>query len=78
MFTTGSAHYASRPKLVCCICSKPVALEVSKTDERGNAVHEECYVRKTISKFKRDDSLRLSDDWLSTFSAQFQLALSLN
>ena len=28
----------------CCICDKPVALEISKTNEDGEAVHEECYV----------------------------------
>ena len=30
--------------LRCAICSKPVTLEESKTDERGLAVHENCYV----------------------------------
>jgi hypothetical protein len=30
----------------CCICDQPVALETAKTDERGRAVHEECYVLK--------------------------------
>ena len=42
----------SRPQLVseepelarCSLCDKPVPLEASKTDERGKAVHEECYV----------------------------------
>lgn len=29
---------------VCWICNKPVALETTKTDERGRAVHEECYI----------------------------------
>jgi hypothetical protein len=78
MFTPGSAQYASWSNPVCCICAKPVALEVSKTDERGHAVHEECYVRKTIRKFKLDNPLRLPDDWLSRMSAQFQLTLSPN
>jgi two-component sensor histidine kinase len=30
----------------CCICNSPVPLETSKTDEHGQAVHEECYVLK--------------------------------
>jgi hypothetical protein len=30
--------------LRCAICSEPVNLEESKTDERGQAVHENCYV----------------------------------
>ena len=28
----------------CVICSEPVNLEESNTDERGQAVHENCYV----------------------------------
>jgi hypothetical protein len=28
----------------CAICAQPVSLEVSKTDEHGQAVHENCYV----------------------------------
>ncbi|HEY6370591.1 MAG TPA: hypothetical protein VIX37_08425 [Candidatus Sulfotelmatobacter sp.] len=37
-----------RPVLLptCSICSRPVPLENSKTDEGGKAVHEECYVLK--------------------------------
>jgi hypothetical protein len=27
----------------CAICRKPVQLEATKTDERGRAVHEDCY-----------------------------------
>jgi Flp pilus assembly pilin Flp len=30
----------------CRICSKPVLLENSKTDETGLAIHEECYLLK--------------------------------
>lgn len=33
---------------VCCaVCGEAVPLEYSKTDERGKAVHEECYVATT-------------------------------
>jgi hypothetical protein len=28
----------------CSICQKPVTLETAKTDEVGQAVHEECYL----------------------------------
>jgi hypothetical protein len=34
----------------CCICDDPVLLETSKTDEFGQAVHEECYVLKLCRK----------------------------
>src|SRR6202043_3657280 len=33
----------------CCVCKSPVLLETSKTDEYGQAVHEECYVLKLCS-----------------------------
>jgi hypothetical protein len=50
---TGSAQDASHQSLVCCVYTRPISLETSKTDEHGKAVHGECYVRKTISRFKR-------------------------
>jgi hypothetical protein len=28
---------------VCWVCGKPVDLQTTKTDDRGKAVHEECY-----------------------------------
>jgi len=28
----------------CSLCHKPVELETTKVDERGKAVHEECYL----------------------------------
>jgi hypothetical protein len=37
-----------RPK--CSICSDPVCLETCKTDEYGQALHEECYVLKLCLK----------------------------
>jgi hypothetical protein len=30
----------------CCICGMPVRLESCKFDERGQPVHEDCYVAK--------------------------------
>jgi len=35
-----------KPEINCSICHKPVALEIAKTDEPGQAVHEECYLLK--------------------------------
>lgn len=32
--------------LLCRICGRPVAVETSKTDEDGRAIHEDCYVVK--------------------------------
>ena len=34
---------------VCALCGKPCDLKTCKTDERGNAVHEECLVAKIAS-----------------------------
>lgn len=31
--------------VVCQICKKPVILETARIDERGKAVHEECYLK---------------------------------
>jgi hypothetical protein len=33
-------------QLFCRICGKPVAVETSKTDGDGQAIHEDCYVQK--------------------------------
>jgi hypothetical protein len=50
---TGSPQSASEQRsTVCCICDGPSPLETSKTDERGKPVHEDCYVRRTISRFR--------------------------
>ncbi|HET9304598.1 MAG TPA: hypothetical protein VFO46_01095 [Candidatus Sulfotelmatobacter sp.] len=68
---TGSAP--KRAAIVCSICSRFIPLETSNTDERGNAVHEECYVHKTISKFRTASALHLSEEWLSVILLRFQL-----
>jgi hypothetical protein len=31
---------------ICDVCGRTVSLEYCNTDERGDAVHEECYLRK--------------------------------
>lgn len=33
----------------CSICGMPVQLESCKFDERGQPVHEDCYVAKLVS-----------------------------
>jgi len=49
---TGFAKHASQHSLVCRICSSPIPLDASNTDEYGRAVHEACYVSTTISRFR--------------------------
>jgi len=40
----------------CFLCGKPVPLSTSKTDENGNAIHEECYVlRMRLRRATRKD-----------------------
>jgi hypothetical protein len=70
---TGSAP--ERVAIVCSICSRFIPLETSNTDERGNAVHEDCYVHRTIEKFRTAIPLHLSEDWLSAILLRFQLRL---
>ena len=46
----GSLKFTSHQRgIVCCICAEEIPLEVSKANERGEAVHEECYVHSTTS-----------------------------
>lgn len=37
------------PNIRCSICARRVTLELSKTDEQGQAVHEGCYVGRTVA-----------------------------
>ena len=46
-------HHWKKPTTSCSICGWSITLELSKTDEGGKAVHECCYVRKTLSKFRK-------------------------
>jgi len=64
---TGSAQQS----LVCCICSSPLPLETGHTDEHGRAVHEECYVRRTISSFRIGSAARLCESWLRSISVAY-------
>ena len=72
---TGSTRSRSQRNITCCICAGPMALETSNTNERGESVHEECYVRKTISKFKTAGVVHLSDNWFSSTVVRFQPTL---
>jgi hypothetical protein len=40
----------------CAICEESVAIEESKTDEYGLAVHERCYVSRLI-EIRRSEGL---------------------
>jgi hypothetical protein len=35
-------------QMPCPICQLPVPLETAKTDEKGRAIHEQCYVLKLV------------------------------
>jgi hypothetical protein len=71
---TGSAQDVSHLSLVCTVCTMPISLETSKTDENGKAVHEECYVRKTISQFRRGGQIHLLADWFASIGARFHIS----
>jgi len=58
-------HHWKEPSTRCSICGWSVTLELSKTDEEGKAVHEFCYVRRTISKFKKPID-ELAQSWAIT------------
>jgi len=47
-----SVLHRKEPTTHCSICGCSITLELSKADEDGRAVHECCYVRKTLSKFR--------------------------
>jgi hypothetical protein len=32
--------------VLCSFCEKPIEIETAKTNERGKAIHEACYVAK--------------------------------
>ncbi len=59
---TGSAQSSPQRRLACCICAGPVPLETSKTDPYGKAVHEECYARQMISKFRKGEAVHLPEE----------------
>lgn len=63
-----SAHPVSQPAVICCICAEPISLETARTDERGKAVHEICYVSKTISRFRVTRTVYPRDRFYSILS----------
>jgi hypothetical protein len=67
-----SQQGASQRSIFCCICAEPIPLETCKTDECGKSVHEECYVRKTISGFRSATALQLPENWFSSIILRFQ------
>jgi len=53
---------------ICSICKDPVNLEESKTDEHGQAVHENCYIwavelRKPRKPMTQTDALPQSPEF---------------
>ena len=51
-------NHRGKPLLKCSICNEPVALETTKTDEAGKAVHEECYVLRLSKQATQDANPR--------------------
>lgn len=41
-------HLHTHGHYFCAICRELIELKTTKTDEFGNAVHEECYISKTL------------------------------
>jgi len=74
---TGSARLTSPAVIFCCICAAPILLETSKTDERGEAVHEECYVRKTIRRFRTAVAVRSRQELAQFYPLQLQIRLQV-
>lgn len=49
-----------RQTYFCWLCSQPIDLETCKTDECGQAVHEDCYVLKMALA---NASTRVMETW---------------
>jgi len=46
-------QYARKgPFPVCSICNEPVEIKTAKTDSKGQAVHEDCYVKMELKQVK--------------------------
>jgi hypothetical protein len=74
---TGPTQDAPRRSLICLICTEPVPLETSNTDEKGRAVHEECYVLKTISNFRTAQCSSFPQNSLSATTSRFFVGLGV-
>jgi hypothetical protein len=72
---TGCAGSALPENVVrCCICAGPIPIESCKTDEHGKVVHEECYVRQTLSTFGTAHISHAPGNWLSSVLVRPQFA----
>lgn len=40
-------------RISCILCDQPVDLETAKTNDEGDAVHEECYVFEIVLRLKK-------------------------
>ena len=69
---TGNIQHPFRQSVVCSICSVPLPLETSRTDEHGKGVHEQCYVRKTISSLRAATAIQLPPNWFDSIIARLQ------
>lgn len=58
-------RHSKEPIAQCSICGRSVTIELSKTDEGGKAVHESCYVRRTVADFRRQIDEQ-AKSWLPT------------
>jgi hypothetical protein len=70
---TGPDQSVSQRDVICRICERRISLETSKTDERGQAVHEECYVREMISRSGVAKAVAPRENWL--ILARYQLRM---
>jgi hypothetical protein len=76
---TGSTRNESHPGIACGICARLIPLETTKTDETGNSVHEECYVRHTILRLRTPtypSPSRKAQNLLNVFKTLPSLSLS--
>lgn len=49
---------------ICPICRKTVPLNIAKTDEDGNAIHEDCYLVKLGVAPRAENDLKVSNAYL--------------
>jgi hypothetical protein len=55
---------------ICPICRKPVLLNIAKTDEDGNAIHEDCYLVKLGVAPRAENDLKVSNVYVLRPSLQ--------
>jgi hypothetical protein len=58
----------------CCICGMPVQLSSCKFDERGQPVHEDCYVAKLLLDSKGDGYPSFPSRYKTSAKARPELA----